>query len=297
MTNSLEGRVAVITGAGRGMGREHARLFAAEGARVVVNDTGAERDGTGSDPTVAAAVADELTSAGSEVVASDHDVATTEGAQAVIDLALGTWGRLDVLVNNAGILRDRMFVNMTEDEWDSVIRGHLRSTFSTTRIAAGHWRDRTKAGEEVRASVVNVSSTSGLIGAVGQSNYGAAKAGIAAMTVILAEELGRYGVRINAIVPVARTRMTEEVAGIADVVRVPDDPGVFDTFHPGNVSPVVAWLATEACAVTGRVLYVKGGEVRVVEGWHYGETWEHEGRATVAEVGSALGALLGERTS
>ena len=230
----------MITGAGRGMGREHARLFAAEGARIVVNDAGAERDGTGSDAAVAAAIAEELTSAGAEVVASDHDVATSGGAQAVIDLALGTWGRLDVLVNNAGILRDRMFVNMTEEEWDSVIRGHLRSTFSTTRIAAGHWRDRTKAGEEVRASVVNVSSTSGLIGAVGQSNYGAAKAGIAAMTVILAEELGRYGVRINAIVPVARTRMTEEVAGIADVVRVPDDPGVFDTFHPGNVSPVVA---------------------------------------------------------
>jgi NAD(P)-dependent dehydrogenase (short-subunit alcohol dehydrogenase family) len=276
------------------MGREHARLFAAEGARVVVNDTGAERDGTGNDPGVVGAIADELRSAGAEVVVSDHDVATTEGAQAAIDLALGTWGRLDVLVNNAGILRDRMFVNMTEEEWDSVISGHLRSTFSTTRIAAGHWRDRTKAGDDVRASVVNVSSTSGLLGAVGQSNYGAAKAGIAAMTVILAEELGRYGVRINAIVPVARTRMTEEVVGIADLVRAPADPAVFDTFHPGNVSPVVAWLATEACPATGRVLYVKGGEVRLVEGWHYSGTWEHDGRGTVAEVGDALGALLGE---
>ncbi|MCJ7672647.1 MAG: SDR family NAD(P)-dependent oxidoreductase, partial [Acidimicrobiia bacterium] len=266
---------------------------AAEGARIVVNDSGADRDGTGSDPAVVAAIADELTAAGAEVLASDHDIATTEGARAAIDLALDAWGHLDVLVNNAGILRDRMFVNMTDEEWDSVIQGHLRSTFSTTRIAAGHWRDRTKAGEQVNASVVNVSSTSGLLGAVGQSNYGAAKAGVAAMTVILAEELARYGVRINAIVPVARTRMTEEVAGIADLVRAPDDPAVFDTFHPANVSPVVAWLATEDCPATGRVLYVKGGEVRVVEGWHYTQTWEHEGRGTVAEVGEALGALLG----
>jgi NAD(P)-dependent dehydrogenase (short-subunit alcohol dehydrogenase family) len=294
MSNSLEGRIAVITGAGRGMGREHARLFAVEGARIVVNDSGADRDGTGGDPAVVAAIADELTAAGAEVVASEHDVATTEGARAAINLALDTWGRLDVLVNNAGILRDRMFVNMTDEEWDSVIRGHLRSTFSTTRIAAGHWRDRAKAGEQVHASVVNVSSTSGLLGAVGQSNYGAAKAGIAAMTVILAEELARYGVRINAIVPVARTRMTEEVAGIADLVRAPDDPAVFDTFHPANVSPVVAWLATEGCPATGRVLYVKGGEVRVVEGWRYTQTWEHDGRGTVAEVGEALSTLLGE---
>ena len=293
-TGALAGRVAVITGAGRGMGREHARLFAAEGARVVVNDTGARADGTEADAAVVTAIAEELRASGAEVVASDHDVATTEGAQAAIDLALGTWGRLDVLVNNAGILRDRMFVNMTDDEWDTVIRGHLRSTFSTTRIAAGHWRDRKKAGEDPRASVVNVSSTSGLLGAVGQSNYGAAKAGIAALTVIIAEELGRYGVRVNAIVPVARTRMTEDVAGIADRVRAPDDPAVFDIFDPANVSPVVAWLATEACPATGRVLYVRGGEVRVVEGWHYADTWEHEGRGSIAEVGEALGKLLGD---
>jgi NAD(P)-dependent dehydrogenase (short-subunit alcohol dehydrogenase family) len=290
---ALLGRVAVITGAGRGMGREHARLFAAEGARLVVNDNGAEADGTARDPAVVVAIADELRAAGAEVVASDHDVATMEGAQATIDLALDAYGSLDVLVNNAGILRDRMFVNMTEDEWDAVVRGHLRSTFCTTRLAAGHWRDRTKAGDEVRASVVNVSSTSGLLGAVGQSNYGAAKAGIAAMTVIVAEELGRYGVRANAIVPVARTRMTEEVAGIADMVRAPEDPATFDTFHPANVSPVVAWLATEGCPATGRVLYVRGGEVRVVEGWHYTQTWAHDGRGTVDEVGAALEPLLG----
>ena len=288
---ALDDRVAVITGAGRGMGREHARLFAAEGARVVVNDTGAERDGTGHDPTIAAAVVDEIRAAGGEAVASDHDVADMEGAQAAIDLALETWERLDVLVNNAGILRDRMFVNMTEDEWDAVIRGHLRSHFCATRVAAGHWRDQSKAGEAVSAAVVNVSSTSGLRGAVGQSNYGAAKAGIAAFTIILAEELGRYGVRVNAIVPVARTRMTEDVAGVADMVRAPDDPAAFDVYHPGNVSPLVAWLAAAACPLTGRVYLVRGGEIRGFEGWRDDHGVQHEGRWTVEEVAAALETL------
>jgi len=285
---ALEGRVAVITGAGRGMGREHARRFGAEGASVIVNDTGAERDGSGSDPAVIEAVADELAGLGVPVVASTDDVTTMDGAEHAIGLALDTWGRVDVLVNNAGILRDRMFVNMTEDDWDVVVRGHLRSTFCTTRVAAGHWRGRTKDGDAVQAAVVNVSSTSGLLGAVGQSNYGAAKAGIAAMTVILAEELGRYGVRVNAIVPVARTRMTEEVAGIADLVRAPDDPAEFDTYHPGNVSPVVAWLATADCPMNGQVLYVRGGELRVMEGWRQGPALRHDGPRTVADCARAL---------
>ena len=238
---ALDGRVAVITGAGRGMGREHARRFAEEGAAVVVNDTGAERDGRGADASVVEAVAAELRDQGRPVVASADDVTTLEGAARAFALGVDTWGHVDVVVNNAGILRDRMFVNMTEDDWDAVVRGHLRSTFCTTRVAAGHWRDRSKAGEPGRAAVVNVSSTSGLLGAVGQSNYGAAKAGIAAMTVILAQELSRYGVRVNAIVPVARTRMTAEVAGIADLVRAPDDPAAFDTYHPANVSPLVSF--------------------------------------------------------
>ena len=205
------------------MGREHALLFAAEGAKVVVNDNGCGPDGSGSDPSLAAAVAAEITAAGGEAVPSADDVATMDGAAAVLAAAVEAFGDVHVLVNNAGILRDRMFVNMTEDDWDAVIRGHLKSTFCMTRNAAGRWRDQSKAGETVNASVVNVSSTSGLIGQVGQSNYGAAKSGIASMTVILAQELGRYGVRVNAIVPVARTRMTEEVAGIADMVRAPDD--------------------------------------------------------------------------
>ena len=278
------------------MGREHARLFAAEGARVVVNDNGAEADGLGDDAAVIGAVVDELVSGGAEVLGSDHDVATMAGAEAAIGLAVDAWGGLDVVVNNAGILRDRMFVNMTEDEWDAVVRGHLKSTFCTTRIAAGLWRERTKGGEDVQASVVNVSSTSGLMGAVGQSNYGAAKAGIAAMTVILAEELARYGVRCNAIVPVARTRMTEEVAGIADVVRAPDDPATFDIFHPANVSPVVAWLATQGCTATGRLFYVRGGEVRLLEGWHYVRSWEHGGPTTIDQVDEALTTLLDDAT-
>jgi NAD(P)-dependent dehydrogenase (short-subunit alcohol dehydrogenase family) len=288
---ALEGRVAVITGAGRGMGREHARRFGAEGASVVVNDTGAERDGTGSDPSVIAAVAAELDDLGVPVVASTDDVSTMDGAAHALGLGIDTWGRVDVLVNNAGILRDRMFVNMTEDDWDAVVRGHLRSTFCTTRVAAGHWRTRTKDGESVHASVVNVSSTSGLLGAVGQSNYGAAKAGIAAMTVILAQELDRYGVRVNAIVPVARTRMTEEVAGIADVVRAPDDPGEFDTYHPANVSPVVAWLATTDCPMTGQALYVRGSEIRVMEGWRHEKVLRHDGPRTVADCARALTGL------
>jgi NAD(P)-dependent dehydrogenase (short-subunit alcohol dehydrogenase family) len=285
---SLDGRVAVITGAGRGMGREHALLFAAEGARVVVNDTGGAADGSGHDPSVADAVADEIRAAGGDAVASDHDAATMDGAEAAIGRALETWGHLDVLVNNAGILRDRMFVNMTEDEWDSVIRGHLRSHFCMTRTAAGHWRDRSKTGEQPQASVVNVSSTSGLRGAVGQSNYGAAKAGIAALTVILAEELGRYGVRVNAIVPVARTRMTEEVAGIADMVRAPEDPAQFDVYHPGNVSPMVAWLASATCLTTGQVYLVRGGEVRRFDGWRDDHAVQHDGRWGVEELGAAV---------
>ncbi len=285
---ALDGRVAVITGAGRGMGREHARCFAAEGAAVVANDTGGGRDGEGTDAACAEAVAAEIRAAGGAAVACRDDVTTMAGADRAVSAALDTWGRLDVLVNNAGVLRDRMFVNMTEDDFDAVVRGHLRSTFCATRVAAGYWRERTKAGEPPNASVVNVASTSGLLGAVGQSNYGAAKAGIAAMTVILAEELERYGVRVNAIVPVARTRMTEEVAGIADLVRVPDDPAAFDTYHPANVSPVVAWLASESCPATGRVLYVRGEQVRVMEGWHYTTTVEHDGRWTVPALADAL---------
>jgi NAD(P)-dependent dehydrogenase (short-subunit alcohol dehydrogenase family) len=288
----LEGRVVVITGAGRGMGREHARLCAAEGASVVVNDLGCARDGTGSDPTVAAAVVDEIGSSGGVAVASAEDVATMDGAERLIAQAVDRFGRLDAVVNNAGVLRDRMFVNMTEDEWDACIRGHLKAAFCPTRVAAAYWRDRFKAGEPVQAAVVSATSTSGLIGQAGQSNYGAAKAAIAAMTVILAEELGRYGVRVNAITPVARTRMTEETPGVADLVKRPEDPAAFDVYDPANVSPLVAWLVSAGCPASGKVFYVKGGEVRQFLPWHYGKQIDGGDRWDVGELGDAMTPLL-----
>jgi NAD(P)-dependent dehydrogenase (short-subunit alcohol dehydrogenase family) len=214
------------------------------------------------------------------------------GAQKLVDQAVERFGRLDALINNAGVLRDRMFVNMSEDEWDSCIRGHLKAAFCPTRIAAAHWRDLFKAGEAVQAAVVSTSSTSGLIGQAGQSNYGAAKAGIAAMTVILAEELGRYGVRANAITPVARTRMTEETPGVADLVKRPEDPAAFDVYNPANVSPLIAWLISAECPATGKVFYVKGGEVRQFLPWHYGKQIDGGDRWSVAELAEAVTPLL-----
>lgn len=288
---ALEGRVIAITGAGRGMGREHALFCASEGARIVVNDLGCGANGEGNDPAVAAAVADEINRAGGQAVANHDDVSTMTGAEKLIAQAVDTYGGLDVLVNNAGVLRDRMFVNMTEEDWDVAIRGHLKAVFCPTRTAAAYWRERSKAGESNSASVISMSSTSGLIGQVGQSNYGAAKAGIAALTVILADELGRYDVRVNALTPVARTRMTEGAPGIAEMVKVPDDPDAFDVFHPANVSPFVAWLATADCPVTGQVYYVKGGEVRHYSGWKYEEIINHNHRWTVSELDTAMANL------
>lgn len=289
----LDCRVVVVTGAGRGMGFEHARLLARAGAQVVVNDNGCERDGTGGDRHVAETAARALRDAGGQVVACSADVTTMEGAQEVVDLAVCEFGALHGLVNNAGILRDRMFVNMSADDWDACIRGHLGAVFAPTRVAAGYWRERSKAGEPVRASVVSMSSTSGLIGQVGQSNYGAAKAGIAALTVILAQELERYGVRVNALTPVARTRMTEETPGVADLVRAPDDPAELDTYHPAHVSPLVAWLLSEDCPANGEVFYVQGREIRRYVPWQYGETLTTEQPWDVEDIDQRLSALLG----
>ncbi|WP_343978373.1 SDR family NAD(P)-dependent oxidoreductase [Pseudonocardia aurantiaca] len=290
-------RVIAVTGAGGGLGRAHALALAAEGAHVVVNDLGCAVDGSGADPAVAQAVAAEITEAGGSAVASSADIATMGGAQSLLDLALGHYGRLDGLVNSAGVLRDRMFVNMSEDEWDGAIRNHLKSFFCPTRIAAAYWRDESKAGRRFAASVVSMSSTSGLVGQVGQSNYGAAKAAIAGATVILAQELGRYGVRVNALTPVARTRMTEDTPGVADLVRAPADPAEFDIFDPANVSPTVAWLVSADCDITGRVLYAKGGELRLFDGWRYVGTVDAGRRMTVAEAGQAVAGLLAERTA
>ncbi|MDG3008967.1 SDR family NAD(P)-dependent oxidoreductase [Rhodococcus sp. D2-41] len=290
--NQLKDRVIVVTGSGRGIGREHALLAAAEGAKVVVNDSGTGPDGKGLDPTFAALVADEITAAGGSAVAVSADVTTIAGAQKLLDAALENFGAVHGLVNNAGILRDRMFVNMSEDEWDDVITGQLRATFAPCRVFGAHWRDRSKAGDEVKASIVNVSSTSGLLGAVGQSNYGAAKAGIASLTVILSQELERYGVRANAITPVARTRMTENVPGIKDMVAEPADPEAFDVYHPGNVSPVVAYLLTEQCPANGSVFYAKGGEIRQFLGWQYGKTIDKGARWTVDELVQEMSGLV-----
>lgn len=284
----LTDRVVVVTGAGRGMGREHALLAAQEGAAVVVNDSGVDSDGTNPDATLAEQVAEEIRAAGGKAIADTNDVASTAGAQDLLARTLAEFGAVHGLVNNAGILRDKMFVNMSDDDWDAVVHGQLRATFAPTRTFGAHWREVSKSGTQPRASVVTVSSTSGLIGAVGQSNYGAAKAGIAALTVILAQEFSRYDIRINNIVPVARTRMTENVPGIAEMVAKPEDPDAFDVYHPGNVSPIVAWLLTEDCPKNGAVYYAKGGEIRQVSGWSYDWTIDKGARWTLDELDAEL---------
>jgi len=294
---ALDGRVAIITGAGRGIGREHALLFAAEGAKVVVNDLGGALDGSGDDRTPAEQVVDEIRALGGEAVANADDVADWEGGKRLIDAAIEAFGDLHVLVNNAGILRDRMLVNMTEDDWDSVIHVHLKGHFVPTRHAAAYWRERAKSGEEVRACVVNTSSTSGLLGNPGQANYGAAKAGIAAFSVIAAQELGRYGVRVNAIAPAARTRMTELTPGLSDIVKPPQDEAQFDVWDPANVAPLVAYLATEDCPLTGRVFFVQGGTIRNFQGWTMTDTLDRPSRWTVEELRSEMAKLSAEQTA
>jgi NAD(P)-dependent dehydrogenase (short-subunit alcohol dehydrogenase family) len=288
---ALEGRVAIITGAGRGIGREHALLFAAEGAKVVVNDLGGGLDGSTSTASPAEEVVAEIKAMGAEAVANHDNVATWEGGERLIQSALDTFGELHVLVNNAGILRDRVLVNLSEQDWDAVINVHLKGHFVPTRFAATYWRERAKAGDPVKASIINTSSTSGLLGNVGQSNYGAAKAGIAAFTVIVAEELARYGVRANAIAPAARTRMTESTPGLSDYVVKPSDAAVFDVWDPANISPLVAALAMEDCEANGQVFFVQGGTVRKFQNWTMTETLENNDRWEVAELARQLPTL------
>ncbi len=286
---ALTGRVAIITGAGRGLGREHALFLASEGARVVVNDRGVAMDGRGRDRTPAEQVVAEIEALGGEAVASDDDVSDWDGGRRLIELAVSHFGELHVLVNNAGILRDRALVNMTEDEWDDVIAVHLKGHFVPTRHAATYWRAQAKAGSVVNASVINTSSTSGLLGNPFQANYGAAKAGIGAFTIIAAQELVRYGVRVNAIVPAARTRLTSSTEGLHDIVKAPEDEAVFDIWDPANASPVVGWLATDRCRATGKVFFVQGGSVRLMTPWAMGEGVEHSHRLTIDELDDALG--------
>lgn len=285
---SLDGRVAIITGAGRGLGREHALLMASEGASVVVNDLGGGPDGSGDDRSAAQQVVDEIAAFGGKAIANGDSVADWEGGQRLIKSAIDAFGRVDVLVNNAGILRDRALVNMSEDEWDAVVAVHLRGHFVPTRWAATHWRERAKAGEEVKASVINTSSTSGLLGNPGQSNYGAAKAGIAAFSIICSRELIRYGVRSNCIAPAARTRLTEATPGLSDIVQAPEDESQFDVWDPANVSPLVALLAAEDCPFNGQTFFVQGGTVKLMEPWNMGEGVERDDRWTIDELRDAL---------
>ena len=289
---ALDGRVAIITGAGRGIGREHALLFAAEGAKVVVNDLGGGLDGSPDQATPAEEVVAEITAMGGSAVANHDNVATWDGGERLIQSALDAFGDLHVLVNNAGILRDRVLVNLSEEDWDAVINVHLKGHFVPTRHAATYWREQAKAGKVVKASVINTSSTSGLLGNVGQSNYGAAKSGIASFSLIIAEELGRYGVRVNAIAPAARTRMTESTPGLSDYVVKPPDAAVFDVWDPANISPLVATLAMEDCAATGQGFFVQGGTVRKFQNWTMTETLENNDRWSVSELARQLPTLL-----
>jgi NAD(P)-dependent dehydrogenase (short-subunit alcohol dehydrogenase family) len=286
-----DGRIVVITGAGRGIGREHALEFASQGAKIVVNDLGAEVDGTGSSAGPAGEVVDEIRGMGAEAVANGDDVSDYEGAGRLIQTAIDTFGGLDVLVNNAGILRDRMMVNMTIEEWDAVIRVHLRGTFAPMRHASEYWRNRSKAGETNDARIINTTSPSGIYGNVGQTNYGAAKAGIASMTIIAAMELGRYGVTVNAIAPAALTRMTENLGmGAASATKKPEE---FDPLDPGNIAPLVVWLGSpESAAITGRVFNVMGGNISVAEGWVAGPGVDKDDRWDPAELGGVIPGLV-----
>ncbi len=283
------GRVVIVTGAGRGIGRGHALEFARQGAKVVVNDLGAELDGSGGSTGPAGEVVDEIRAAGGEAVANGNDVADWDGAQAIVQSALDAFGGLDVVVNNAGFLRDRMVVGTSEDEWDAVIRVHLKGHFCVTRFAGAYWREQSKAGATVDARIINTSSGAGLMGSVGQGAYSAAKAGIAALTLVESAELGRYGVTANAIAPAARTRMTEAV--FAETMAKPDDG--FDVMAPENVAPLVVWLGSaDSRDVTGRVFEVEGGILSVADGWQHGPRIDKQRRWEPDEVGAAVRDLL-----
>ena len=284
----VDGRVVVVTGAGRGIGRAHALAFAAEGARVVINDIGVGLDGSAGD-SPAHEVVDQIKAAGGEAVTNGDDVADWSGARNLVKTAVDTFGGLDVLVNNAGFIRDRMLANTSEEEWDAVIRVHLKGHFAPLRHAAEYWRARSKAGEPVDARVINTSSGAGLQGSVGQGNYSAAKAGIAALTLVAAAEMGRYGVTVNAIAPAARTRMTEKV--FADTMAAPEDG--FDAMAPENVSPLVVWLGSaESRDVTGKVFEVEAGLIRVAEGWAHGPQVDKGARWDPSELGPVVADLL-----
>ncbi len=296
MSGICEGRIVVITGAGRGIGREHALAFAREGAKVVVNDRGGAVDGGGTDASPADQVVEEIRAMGGEAVANADDVTDYDGARRIIQAALDAFGGLDVVVNNAGILRDRMFVNMTPDEFDSVIAVHLRGTFAVSRHASDYWRARAKAGETNDARIINTSSPSGIFGNIGQANYGAAKAAIATMTVILADELARIGVTVNAIAPVALTRMTEGLPLFEELGKMAPDASGYHPLDPANISPLVVWLGSaQSAGVTGRVFTITGNEIGVAEPWVKGPTASKEsGGWAPGELGAVVPGLVAD---
>jgi NAD(P)-dependent dehydrogenase (short-subunit alcohol dehydrogenase family) len=286
MAKLNEGRVAIVTGAGRGIGREHALLLAHHGAKVVVNDLGGAMDGEGSDLTPAQSVVEEIKAMGGEAVVNGDDVSDWDGAKRMVDQAIETFGGLDIVINNAGILRDRMLTNMTEAEWDAVIKVHLKGTFAPARHAAAYWRDRSKAGETNDARIINTTSPSGIYGNVGQTNYGAAKAGIASFTIIAAKELGRYGVTVNCIAPAALTRLTENLG----MGQAPDE--IKEQMSAAHIAPVVCWLASpDAAHVSGRIFDISGRMLSVSEGWHRGPTIENP-TDDVEELGPQISEIV-----
>ena len=291
MSGICDGRVVIVTGAGRGIGRAHALAFAAEGAKVVVNDLGAELDGRGQSTGPAGEVVAAIRAADGDAVANGDDVADWNAAGRLVQAALDAFGRLDVVVNNAGFVRDRMFVSTSEEEWDAVVRVHLKGHFCVARHAAAHWRDRAKAGDKLDARIINTSSGAGLQGSIGQAAYSAAKAAIATLTLVQAAELRRYGITANAIAPAARTRMTETV--FAEMMAKP--AAGFDAMAPENVSPLVVWLASaDARDVTGQVFEIAGGKLSLSDGWRTGPVVDKGARFAPAEVGSAVRELLAE---
>ena len=292
MSGVVDGRVVIVTGAGRGIGRAHALAFAAEGAKVVVNDIGAGLDGSATGVSPAEQVVAEIVVAGGEAVVNGDDVADWAGAENLIRTAIDTYGRLDVLVNNAGFLRDRMLVGMSEQGWDAVVRVHLKGHFATLRHAAAYWRAEAKAGNPVDARIVNTSSGAGLQGSIGQGNYAAAKAGIAELTIQAAAELRNYGVTVNAIAPAARTRMTVGAGGaMAEAMAAPEEG--FDAMAPENISPLVVWLGSvESKDVSGRVFEVEGGKITVAEGWRHGPAQDKGARWEPKEIGPVVADLL-----
>ncbi len=290
MSKLLEGRIAIVTGAGRGIGREHALELARQGAKVVVNDYGVSLAGEGTGESPAEEVVAEIKALGGEAVANGADVADFEQAAAMVQQAIDTFGGLDILVNNAGFVRDRMLVNATEDEWDAVIRVHMKGHFAPLRHAASYWRAESKAGRERVARVINTSSGAGLQGSIGQTAYSAAKAGIMGMTLVAAAELGRVGVAVNAIAPVGRTRMTE--GAFPDMMAESTD--AFDAMDPANNSPIVAWLASADCDITGRVLEIEGGQICLELGYRHGPKRNLDRRWAADEVGAAVREMVAE---